>query len=377
MPAHTSEPRPTASDRTGLTRRTLLRGAGAVGLGAAAATSPSSAAAAAPAARRPLQVGYVCAHEQFRTPYLVDNAVPAERAGFDTVWTSDHFQPWQDNQGHAMFPWLTLALIGDRTRRVHFGTGVTSPIHRHHPSDVAQAFASLGILSPGRVFLGVGTGEALNEQAATGHFGRYPERAARLVEAVQLIRRLWTGERVTFHGRYFSTDAAKLYDVPERPVPIYIAASGLKSAYLAGRHGDGWITGAADLAKPELRAAFRRGAEAAGKDPATLPILAESFVVVGGQEQTEYAARRWHFTVNPWGKLLYVPDPVRIQQLAQKWWPLKTVYAKWARGTDPTTHVQAMRDLHALGATTVFIHSGQADQQRVIDFYGRSVLPKL
>jgi TAT-translocated FGD2 family F420-dependent dehydrogenase len=275
-----------------------------------------------------------------------------------------------------MFPWHTLALVSERTKRLTFGTGVTCPLYRHHPTQVAQAFASLAVRTPGRVFLGVGTGEALNEKAATGHFGRYPERHDRLIEAVQLIRRLWTGERVSFPGRYYRTDGLQLLDLPRRPVPIYIAASGPKSAYLAGRHGDGWITGAADIIKKPLREAFARGARSVGKDPDAMPKLVETFVVVGGTREAEYAARRWRFTVNPWTDLVYIADPARIQRIAARRWPLSRVYRDWPVSTEPKVHLRAIRQLLDLGATP-FIHSGQADQLRVIDFYGEHVLPRL
>ncbi|WP_188941554.1 LLM class flavin-dependent oxidoreductase [Nakamurella endophytica] len=341
---------------------------------AQAAAAPSGVAAAAPDHCHRRRLGYVLSHEQFPTDALRSFASAADAAGFASVWASDHIQPWQPNEGHSMFPWNTLALVGRDTRHLHFGTGVTCPTYRHHPTQVAQAWASLGIENPGRVFLGVGTGEALNEQASTGAFGRYPERAARLVEAVTLIRRLWTGQRVTFQGRYFRTQGLKLWDLPRRPVPIHIAASGPKSAYLAGRYGDGWITGSADFLKKPLRDAFARGARAAGKDPDAMPKLVETFVVVGGQAEAEYAATRWRFTVDPWSDLVYVPDPARIQQLAAQRWPLSRVYRDWPVSTDPAVHIAAVRKLVGMGATP-FIHSGQQDQKRVIDFYGRYVLP--
>ena len=376
------------SDGTGarVSRRGFVGAAAVLAGAAAAAVVPSAAQAAVPTATptpttvnspaRPGKLGFVLSHEQFPTGELIGFAEAAEHAGFGSVWASDHTQPWQANQGHSMFPWSTLNRWATTPVTLHFGTGVTCPTYRYHPSQVAQAFASLAIGRPGRVFLGVGAGEAVNELSSTGRFGRYPERAARLVEAVTLIRRLWTGEKTTFAGRYYRTDSLKLWDLPPRPVPIYIAASGPKSAYLAGRHGDGWITGAADFAKKPLRDAFARGAHDAGKDPAKMPKLVETFVVVGGQADAEQAARLWRFTVNPWGDLVYVPDPARIQQLAEQRWTLPQVYAKWPVSTDPAVHIKAVRALLAMGATP-FIHSGQADQRRVIDFYGRYVLPAL
>ena len=156
-------------------------------------------------------------HEQFTTAQLLDQAQAAEQAGFQYLWARDHLQPWQDNEGHSMFPWLTLALVGQRTRRIEFGTGVTCPIYRYHPATVAQAFTSLAILAPGRVFLGLGTGERLNEQAATNQFGPYVERYDRLIEAIELIRQLWSGQRISLQRRYFQTNQLKLYDLPSSP----------------------------------------------------------------------------------------------------------------------------------------------------------------
>jgi TAT-translocated FGD2 family F420-dependent dehydrogenase len=341
------------------------------GAGTGTVPSPSPSGGASPPGS---PVGFILGHEQSRTPDLVRFAEMADRGGFGYVWTSDHSQPWQDNEGHSMFPWLTLALIGERTPRVTYGTGVTCPLYRHHPSQVAQAFASLGILTPGRVFLGVGTGEALNELASTGRFGRYPERHDRLIEAIELIRKLWTGERVTYKGRYYQTEQFKLYDVPDRPVPIYVAASGPKSAYLAGRYGDGWVAQTRDISDKTMVDAFNEGARAAGMDPETMPKLVESWVVVGGQAEADQAARKWRFTVHGFGDLLYQPNPVTIQRLAEQRWPLSKVYASWPRGTDPQVHIRAVQRLLDIGATP-FIHSGQDDQEKVIDFYAREVLP--
>src|SRR5437868_11960866 len=127
--------------------------------------------------------GFVLSNEQFPASQLVELGAAAEKAGFDAVWNSDHFQPWQDNEGHSSLAWLVLAAVGQRTQRVVMGTGVTCPTYRYHPSIVAQGFATLSVLYPGRIWLGVGTGEAINEEAATGQWGGYTERAERLVEA--------------------------------------------------------------------------------------------------------------------------------------------------------------------------------------------------
>jgi Luciferase-like monooxygenase len=203
------------------------------------------------ARRRPSgpAVGLVLGHGQFATAQLTDQAQAAEQAGFRYLSASDHLQPWQDNEGHSMFPWITLALAGQRTNHITFGTWVTCPIYRYHPTIVAQAFASLAVLYPGRVFLGVGTGERLNEKAATTQFGPYRERHDRLVEAIQLIRQLWSGQRTSFQGHYFQTNQLKIYDLPASPPQIFVAAGGPKSAHLAGQYGDGWIAQANPLDK--------------------------------------------------------------------------------------------------------------------------------
>src|SRR4030042_2403113 len=216
-------------------------------------------------------IGYAASHEQFAASDLIEYAVLAEKAGFDALWTSDHFHPWQDNQGHCGHAWITLAAMGQRTQRLLLGTGITCPIYRYNPAEVAHAFASLGVLYPGRVCVGLGTGEALNEVPAGGGWGPYRERAGRLAEAITLIRRLWTEDWVTFEGRYYRLQGAKLYDRPPRPIPIYVAASGPTSARLAGRHGDGWIPDPGTIRRRDVVQAFEEGVRASGRDPRAMP----------------------------------------------------------------------------------------------------------
>jgi F420-dependent hydroxymycolic acid dehydrogenase len=316
-------------------------------------------------------VGVTLSHEQFRTDQLVAQAQAAERAGFQYVWASDHIQPWQDNEGHSMFPWLTLALVGNGTSRISFGTGVTCPIYRYHPATVAQAFASLAILFPGRVFLGLGTGERLNEQAATNVFGNYQERHDRLVEAIGLIRQLWSGSRISFAGRYFQTNALKLYDLPATPPPIFVAAGGPKSAKLAGQFSDGWISQARSIQDPKLVAAFNAGAQAAGRDPATMGKRAELFAVVGDNNQATRAATLWRFTAGAADQ----PNPVEIQRAAESN-PIDKVLSNWTVGTDPTPHVSAVQKVLDAGVTP-FLHFAQDDPISAIEFYRTNVLPKL
>lgn len=356
----------------GISRRGLAQLAVGVGMvGAAGVAGACGAKQPTDSPPAGAGVGFVLSHEQFTTSQLVEQAEAAERAGFGYLWASDHMQPWQDNEGHSMFPWITLALVGQHTKHIPFGTGVTCPIYRYHPTAVAQAFASLAVLYPGRVFLGVGTGERLNEQAATTQFGSYRERHDRLVEAIQLIRQLWSGKRISFQGKYFHTNQLKLYDPPPTAPPIFVAADGPKSAHLAGRYGDGWITEADGIGNQRLVAAFDAGARESGRDPATMTKRAEMFAVVGDQNDIAYGAELWRFTAGAVDQ----PDPVGIQQAAQAN-PLEKVINGWTTGTDPATHVRAVQAVLDAGATP-FMHFSQRDPLTAIEFYRTAVLPRL
>ncbi|MBO0879657.1 MAG: F420-dependent hydroxymycolic acid dehydrogenase [Mycobacterium sp.] len=363
---------------TGMPRRSFGQLAAAAGIVsatglAAACRSKPAGSPSAPAGPTPSSgpgVGLVLAHEQFTTTQLVDQAQAAEQAGFRYLWASDHIQPFQENEGHSMFPWITLALVGERTNHIPFGTGVTVPIYRYHPTIVAQAFASLAVLYPGRVFLGLGTGEGLNEKAATAQFGPYRERHDRLVEAIQLIRQLWSGEQVSFQGRYFQTNQLKIYDLPASPPPIFVAASGPKSAHLAGQYGDGLIVVEGLFKDQKLMTAFNQGAHDSGRDPATLGKRVEMFAVVGDQNEITPAAEKWRFTFD-----VYQHNPVEIERAAQGN-PLDKVIAGWTTGTDPDKHIAAVQAVLDAGATP-FMHFPQQNPHTAIDFYRTQVLPRL
>jgi F420-dependent hydroxymycolic acid dehydrogenase len=378
-----------------LTRRELLRRgtvlAGASGIAlAAAGRRGGSALADAPGGASLLAaedrsrktkphapaIGFVLTSEQFTGPQLVDLGVAAEDAGFDAVWTSDHFLPWQDNQGHVGQAWILLGALAQRTKHIRIGTGVTCPIYRYHPAIVAQTFAALSYYAPGRLFLGCGKGEALNEQAATGTWDKHPVRAERWVEAIQLIRKLWTGDWVKHQGKYYRVDA-KLYDKPTAPIPLYLAAAGTKSTRIAGEHGDGWITDAKDALTPKKRDAFAAGVKASKREQSAVPIIAEHWVVVGGKPEAEEAASQWHMVPKGFTKYFHDPDPRHIQHEAEREIPLESVYADWAVSEDPDVHLKAIQKLLDGGVQQVFIHSGQKDQRRVIELYGSRVLPRI
>jgi TAT-translocated FGD2 family F420-dependent dehydrogenase len=321
---------------------------------------------------------YVLSHEQFAPPELVEQGVAAERAGFAGVWASDHFQPWQPNEGHASFAWVTLAALTQRTTRIAFGTGVTCPTFRYRPSVVAQAWASLSHLAPGRVFLGLGAGENLNEGAAGGGWGSYAERASRLVEAVDIIRALWTGKNQRIEGRFWNVEG-KLYDPPLSKIPIYIAAGGPKSARLAGRYGDGLITGASSLKDDtELRSAWEEGVRESGRNPRSMPIMVEHWAVVGGDADARNAAEKWRFITRAWKPGFFDNiSPHDIQKRAEAEVDLESVYEDWAVSVDPHDHITAFRELAKAGATHVALHVATPNQSKVIDFFGKKVLPMI
>ena len=321
-------------------------------------------------------VYYVLSSEQFAVPQLVQYGVDAERAGFDGIWTSDHFQPWQPNEGHSGSAWVTLSALTQRTSRISLGTGVTCPTFRYRPAIVAQVWASLSQLAPGRVFLGVGAGENLNEGAAGGGWGSYRERASRLVEGVKIIRALWTGDHVRIEGRFWNVDA-RLYDPPVSPIPIYVAAGGPKSARLAGLYGDGMIMGASDLKRnPGFKAARDHAAHEAGRR--RQPIVVEHWAFVGNKEQARDAAERWRFIPKAWKPGFFDNiSPTEIQARAEKEILVEDVLEDWTVSPDPRAHVRAIERLGDMGATHVVVHVPMPDQSKTIDFFGREVLPSL
>ncbi|MGH9567549.1 MAG: LLM class flavin-dependent oxidoreductase, partial [Candidatus Angelobacter sp.] len=228
------------------------------------------------------QIGFQLAHEQFTVPELVELGAAAERAGFDLLANSDHLQPWQVNEGHSGLAWVTMSAIGQRTHRIWMGTTVTCPAYRYNPAVVAEASASLSLLYPGRIFLGLGSGEALNEESATGTWPKWAERSDRLIECAGIIRKLWTGEQIQHKGKFYSVNA-RLYDPPAKPIPLLMAGNGPKAMKRAGMYADGLITDPKTW--KEYKSEFEGGAKEAGKDINKMPVFIEQYAVVGGDAE--------------------------------------------------------------------------------------------
>jgi coenzyme F420-dependent glucose-6-phosphate dehydrogenase len=327
-----------------------------------------------------LKLGYKASAEQFGPRELLNFAIEAEQCGFDSVWISDHFQPWRHTDGHAPFAFSWLGALGERTERILMGTSVLTPTFRYNPAVVAQAFGTLGVLNPGRMILGVGSGESLNEIAVTG--GEWPpakDRLARLREAVELIRRLWTEELVTFEGKFYQTLNATIYDKPEQPIPIYISAGGPVAAKFAGRAGDGFIctSGKGDaLYREQLLPALAEGAQAAGRDLASI----EKTIEVKVSFDTDRAralqdTRIWAALALPAEDKVDIHDPREMEKKAQT--VADQAHRRWLVSSDPEEHVEQIRPYIELGFTHLIFHAPGDDQSRFLQLYAKEILPRL
>lgn len=329
-----------------------------------------------------LKLGYKASAEQFGPRELVELAVAAEEHGLDSATVSDHFQPWRHNGGHAPFSLAWLAAVGERTERIQLGTSVLTPTFRYNPAVIAQSFATFGCLYPGRVMLGVGTGEALNE-IATGYTGEWPdfkERFARLREAVQLMRALWTGERTDFDGEHYHTVGASIYDVPKGGIPVYIAAGGPVVARYAGRAGDGFICTSGkgmDLYTEKLMPAVAEGAEKAGRSLDAIDKMIE--IKISYDTDPELALENTRF----WAPLSLsaeqkhdITDPIEMEAAADAL-PIETIAKRWIVASDPDEAVAQIKPYLDAGLNHLVFHAPGHDQKRFLDLFRRDLAPRL
>lgn len=330
----------------------------------------------------PLRFGYKASSEQFGPSELVEFGVLAEEMGFDSVFLSDHFQPWMHDGGHApaALPWL--GALGARTERVLIGTSVLTPTFRYHPAVIAQAFATLGVMFPDRVVLGVGTGEALNEVTLGLEWPDAPERFQRLKEAILMIQQLWTDERVTYDGTYYSVKDATIYDRPgaEHPVPICIGAAGPAATRLAGRIADGFITTSGknrELYTDTLLPALADGLGKAGRASDAIDTLME--VKVSYHPDHDTALEKTRF----WAPLALTPeekrdvhDPIEMQRRAAEL-PIERAASRFIVSTDPDEHVGRISEYIELGFRHLVFHDPGHDQAEFLRMYGAEILPRL
>ncbi len=334
----------------------------------------------------PLTLGYKASAEQFGPRELVEIAVAAEAHGMESVAVSDHFQPWRHEGGHAPFSLSWMAAVGERTSTIRIGTSVMTPTFRYNPAVLAQAFATMGVLYPERIFLGVGSGEALNE-IATGFRGsgeqdwpEFKERFARLREAVDLMRELWTGDRVNFAGEYYSTHDASIYDVPEGGIPVYIAAGGPMVARYAGRAGDGFICTSGkgmDLYTEQLIPAVKEGAAKAERSFDDVDRMIE--IKLSYDTEYDTALNNTRF----WAPLALskeqkhdITDPIEMEKAADAL-PIEQIASRWIVGNDPDAVVSEIAQYVDAGLNHLVFHAPGHDQRRFLELFERDLAPRL
>jgi coenzyme F420-dependent glucose-6-phosphate dehydrogenase len=328
-----------------------------------------------------LKLGYKASAEQFGPRELLEFSVIAEDVGFDSVMVSDHFQPWRHNGGHAPYSLAWLAALGERTSRVEIGTSVTTPTFRYHPSIVAQALGTIACLSPGRVILGVGTGESMNEVPATGmEWPKFKERFGRLRESCELMRRLWTEDRVTYEGEYYQTESATIYDKPDEPVPIYVAAAGPTASRFAGRIADGFICTsgkAPELYTETLLPNLQVGLEKSGRGMDDIEKTIEMKVSFDtdrnrAMQDTSY----WSALALSPEEKMGVEDPIEMENLADEL-PVERAASRWIVSDDPDDHIERIVPYIDLGFTHLVFHAPGPDQERFLRLYSQEILPRL
>jgi coenzyme F420-dependent glucose-6-phosphate dehydrogenase len=328
-----------------------------------------------------LRLGYKASAEQFGPSQLLEFAVLAEQRGFDSVFVSDHFQPWRHTGGHAPFSIAWMGALGARTSRVIMGTSVLTPTFRYHPSIVAQAFATLGAMFPGRVILGVGTGESLNEVPALGIDWPEPkERTARLKEAVALIRQLWREQRVSFQGRYYRTEKATIYDKPPVTPPVYVAGAGPVMARYAGESGDGFICTSGkddELYQQTLLPNVAAGVQASGRELERFERMIELKVSFDTDPRRALEdTRHWAaLGLSPEQKSS-VQDALEMERLADQL-PVEHAAKRWIVSSDPREHVERIRRYVEMGFRHLVFHAPGPDQVRFLNLYAEHILPRL
>ena len=328
-----------------------------------------------------LTVGYAAMLEQFGPQEVVGYQVLAEQHGFSGCMAADHFQPWVPAQGEAAFVWNVLTAVGERTRG-DLGPGVTCPSFRFHPAMVAQAAATLAAMYPGRSWLGVGSGEALNEHVIAGYWPEAGERSLRMFEAIEVIKKLFdaslAGKDVKHEGRFFKLESTRLWTMPEQAPPILVATAGPINARKTGRFADGIITVGAPLEKiGGLFDRFAEGAREAGKDPDTMPKVLQLHLswAPTDEQALANAMDQW-----PNGGMRFpkadIRSPLDFEQIAKLVRP-EDFEGRMVISADPDVHRAAIQRFVDLGFDRVYLHNVGRNQAEWIELFGREVVPKL
>jgi len=325
------------------------------------------------------KIGYAAMLEQFGPREVVDYSVAAEAAGFSGVMAADHFQPWVPQQGQAGFVWNVMTAIGERTKG-DVGPGVTCPSFRMHPAIVAQASATLAAMYPGRHWLGLGSGEALNEHILGEYWPETPERINRMFEAIEIIRKLFgsRGKDVKHEGKFFKLESTRLWTMPDEPPPIYIATAGPVTAKKTGMYADGLITvGAPEEKIGMLFDKVREGAREAGRDPSKLRFIGQLHM---SWAPTDEEALRNAMVEWPNGGMKFpkqdIKSPLDFEQMAKLVRP-EDFEGRMLISSDPEKHRQQIQKFIDLGFDQVYLHNVGRNQAEWIEVFARDVLPKL
>jgi len=319
---------------------------------------------------------HFCAHEQFPPDDLLRQAVEAEKAGFDGIGCSDHLQPWWE-PGESGQAWVWLGAAAQATELVKLGTGVTPAGPRYHPVLIAQAWATLETMFPGRPYLGIGSGESLNESPLGAEWPPIGKQIERMAEALELIHALFEGKKISGEGEHFATDGAFLHTLPAQRPPIYVSAFGEQAAKVAGELGDGLWTLADPESVPKILDAYRGAAEDAGREPGEI-ILQAAFSWAGDDAAALEGARVWkgaqpkEFYVEDWH------DPAAMYRHGAEQVSDDDLEEAMIISSNPEAHLERIREVEEMGATTVaLMNNSGADPLGAIQVYGESVLPQL
>ena len=322
-------------------------------------------------------VGYAAMFEQFHPTDLLKWCKTAEESGFSSVMASDHFHPWTPSQGQSAFVWSWMGALGVETK-MRFGTGVTPPGYRYHPAIIAQAAATLEAMFPGRFWLGLGAGEALNEHITGQYWPEAPTRLGVLMESIEVIRKLFTGKVVKYSGEHVRLESARLYTLPENPPPIYVATAGPIMSERTGRLCDGIITpGAADEKIRNLMGRFEKGAREAGKDPTAMPRIIQLHISWAESDEAavEQAVREW-----PNGGMNFpkqdIRNPEDFEAMARLVRP-ENFKGRVLSSADTDVHREHIQHYIDMGFNEVYVHNVGRNQTEFIEAFGREVIPWL
>ncbi len=323
------------------------------------------------------EIGYAAMLEQFHPTELLGFCEAAERNGFSGIMAADHVQPWVPQQGQAAFVWAFMTAAAERTRG-DMGPGVTCPSFRQHPAIIAQAAATIQAMYPGRFWLGLGSGEALNEHIVASYWPEVPERIARMFESIEIIRKLFSGKEVKHKGEFYRMESMQLWTMPDEPPPIYVATAGPITAEKTGRLCDGIITvGATDEKIDTVFQRFDKGAREAGKDPTSMPRILQLHL---SWAETDEQALQNAMTEWPNGGMKFPKQDIRspkdFEQMAKLVRP-EDFQGRMLISSDLEAHRREIQRFIDMGFSKVYLHNVGRNQAEWAEAFGREVLPGL